>query len=74
MPYIFLPELKENLNRFKKSFKSVRSLNLQKLFDIMFREYKTPHIVVVEKIPEIAERIRKSTMKLFDMDAKRKNG
>jgi len=40
----------------------------------MFREYKTPHIVVVEKIPEIAERIRKSTMKLFDMDAKRKNG
>jgi len=68
----FSPELKKNLNKFKRSFKSVRSLNLQKLFDIMFREYKTPHVVVVEKIPEIAERIRKSTMKLFESGCKSK--
>jgi hypothetical protein len=63
----FSPQFKEGMREFKSKSKTAQTFSLNKLFDLMHKKHETPHRVIIDKNPSIAEQIRKDTLKIFNV-------
>lgn len=65
MRVYFSPKIKKLTSTFKKGLKSFFEIDFKTIFEIFNKEFDPPNYIIIEKNPEIAERIREDVLKEF---------